>query len=86
MNNRGSLAISFVAIVAAIIILSWFLIGVSARECNRNAECSADSYCGADHSCHQYPETILLRQTNFFPSVLIMGISVIIAALIFRKR
>jgi hypothetical protein len=86
MNNKGSLTLGFVVIILALIILGSFLIDVASRECNKNADCSADSYCNSENECHKFPDKVLVGQNNFVPASLIFGISIIIAALIFRKK
>ncbi|MFH1276255.1 MAG: hypothetical protein ABIH82_04015 [Candidatus Woesearchaeota archaeon] len=86
MDKRGSLTLSFVVIVLAIILLSTFLVGMASRECNNNSDCQDDSYCGADNSCHRYPDKVLVKQNNFVPAALVFGIAIIIAAFIYRKK
>ncbi len=86
MNQKASIALAVVAVVLALVILGLFLINISQRECNSNRDCSQNAYCGSDYECHSFPEQIIVKETNFIPAALILGIALIIASYIFARN
>lgn len=74
----------FVAIVLALVVLAFILITFAQRECNSNRDCSDNAYCGSDHECHEYPNQIVVKETNYVNAALILGIFLIVAAYIFK--
>ena len=72
-------------IVIVLFFLGW-LINLSQRECKSNKDCGSESYCGSDFSCHTYPsiQKTVVQYNLFWPAVII-GISIIIAAWIFKN-
>ncbi len=81
---EGMTAILIIVIIA--LFLGW-LINFNHRECNSNKECGSESYCGSDFSCHQYPtiQKTVVQYNLLWPAVII-GISMMIAAFIFRRE
>lgn len=86
MNQKGSAALAVVAVVLVFVILAMFLTNIAQRECDNNRDCADNSYCGTDYECHEFPGQVVVKETNFIPAALIVGISLIIAAYIFRKE
>ena len=84
MDAKGSMALAIVAVLLAMIVLGVFLVNVAMRDCNGNQDCPANAYCGSDYECHEFPQQIVLKQSNLWPA-LILGICLIIAAYIFRR-
>ncbi len=84
MDTKANVGLIVVVIVLALVILAFILADVASRECSSNKDCAENSYCGADNECHQYPNKILVRESNYIPAALILGIALIIAAYIFR--
>ena len=84
MNSKANIALAVVAVILALVIFAIFLGDVANRECSSNKDCAENSYCGADNECHQYPDKILVRESNYIPAALILGIALIIAAYIYR--
>ncbi len=86
MNKKADIAIAIIAVILALIILVIYLVNVATRECNNNNDCPANAYCGTDYTCHEYPSQVIVKETNFIPAAIIIGIALIIAAYIFRKE
>ncbi len=82
MNKKG--AVQIVAIVLALIILAYILIMFAQRECNSNRDCPGNAYCGSDHECHEFPDQIIVKETNYISSAAILGIFIVLAAYIFK--
>lgn len=56
-------------------------------ECKLNSDCPSNNYCGSDLKCHQFPtvqNTIV--KTDWVTPAAILGLSIILGALILRKR
>lgn len=85
MNKKGSAGLAIVAVILALIILTVYLVNIAQRECNNNQDCGDDSYCGSDYECHQFPKQTLVKQNDFLPAAIVFGVSLIIAAKVFRK-
>ncbi|MFH1682245.1 MAG: hypothetical protein ABIA37_00460 [Candidatus Woesearchaeota archaeon] len=82
--NKKAVGLITVTIILALLILIIFLVDVAKRECQGNNDCPENAYCGTDYECHQFPEEIIIKENNFVPAALILGISLIIAAYIFK--
>jgi len=56
-------------------------------ECKLNSDCSANNYCGSDLKCHPFPtiENTVVN-TDWTTPAAILGLSIILGALILRKR
>lgn len=81
-SKKASLAVAVVIVIALFIIFAQ-IISLSKRECSFDRDCASDSYCGSDYQCHKYP---VITETNYVPAALIIGISLIIAAVILRWK
>ncbi len=86
MNKKAEIAIAIIAVILALIILVIYLVNIATRECNNNSDCPSNSYCGTDYACHEFPNQVIVKETNFIPAAIIIGISLIIAAYIFKKE
>lgn len=84
INKKGSTALALIAIILAIIILAVYLVGIAQRDCNSNKDCPENAYCGTDYECHDFPQQILVKEANYLPASIIFGISLILAAYIYR--
>jgi hypothetical protein len=73
-------------IILCLIILAGVVVNLGLRECTSNRDCAANAYCGTDHECHNYPENIVVKESNFIPAALIVAAGFIGAALIYRKK
>lgn len=82
MNKKGMIQI--VAIILALVILAYVLVSFAQRECNSNRDCPGNAYCGTDYECHEYPDQIVVKETNYISSALTLGIFLVIAAYIFK--
>jgi len=85
-NKKGEI-ISLIVILSIVFILFLIIFNIKYnRECSKDSECGEDHYCGADFACHQHPviEKVLYKNDFVIPSIII-GISLIIAAIIFRR-
>ncbi len=60
----------------------------STNECNINADCGEVSYCGSDYRCHEFPHksTTVVQATNWVTPAAILGLSIVMASLILRRR
>ncbi len=83
MNHKGE-AISITTIILVVVILAIILINVGGRECSKNKDCAENNYCGSDYACHPYPSEVVVKENNFLWSAVILGVSLILAAYIFR--
>ncbi len=83
MNKKG-MALGIVAIILALVILGIFLVSIAQRECNSNRDCPGNSYCNTQYECVEFPEQIVVKESNFLTSALILGIAILIAAYIFK--
>ena len=81
MNKKGNAA---VAIILAMVILAIYLVNIAQRECESNKDCSSNSYCGTDYECHEYPNQVIVKQNNYVPAALIVGVALIVAAYLRR--
>ena len=81
-------------LVIAIIVLS---IGGAAtfqkvmegmKECKLNSDCPENNYCGSDFKCHSFPviENTIVEGTDWKTPAAILGVAIIIAAMILRKK
>jgi len=83
MNKKG-IAPIIIIVILCVIILAFYVVDVSQRECNANKDCSKNSYCGSDYTCHEYPKEIVVTEHNYLISSIILGIALITAAYIFK--
>ena len=76
---------AFLVVIGAVVAFS----NVASRECSKDAQCGENKYCGADFACHQIP-VITVQKTeyrnDFSGPAVIMGVAIVIAALILKKR
>ena len=86
MNQKGNMVLGVIAILLGLIILAFILINVAQRECNSNRDCPENAYCNTQHECVEFPEQVVIKQSNLIPSAIIIGIALIIAAYIFRGK
>ncbi len=86
MNQKGSAALAVVAVVLAFVILAMFLTNIAQRECKNNRDCADNSYCGTDYECHEFPSQVVVKESNYIWAALVLGISLVAAAYIFRKE
>ena len=86
MSTKASAALGIVAVVLALIILTIYLVNLAGRECKSNKDCTSAAYCGSDFACHAYPKEIVTTKDNYVPAALIVGISLMVAAWINRKK
>jgi len=84
MDKKGS-AVGAVAVILALTILGFFLVGTYMQECKSNRDCPENAYCGTDHECHEYPDKIVVKQNNFLSAAFVLGIALVVAAYIFRN-
>jgi len=84
MNKKGAVAI--IAIILALIVFAIVLIYFAKQECYSNRDCPDNAYCGSDHECHLYPESLVIKETNYLPAAVILGASILGAAYIFRGK
>jgi hypothetical protein len=82
MNKKG--AIQIVAVVLALVILAYVLVSFAQRECNSNRDCPGNAYCSTDYECHEYPDQIVVKETNYVSSAAILGLFIVVAAYIFK--
>ena len=85
MNRKASVALVVVIVVLALVILVMFLTNIALRECDNNRDCADNSYCGTDYECHEFPSQVVVKESNYIWAALIMGISLIATAYIFRS-
>ncbi|MBI2112256.1 hypothetical protein HYT52_01850 [Candidatus Woesearchaeota archaeon] len=86
MNKKGSITISIIALVLVVLVILVYLGNTFNQGCKNNSECGDDSYCGADNECHQYPPQVIVKENNYIPAAIIFGVSIITAALIYKKK
>ena len=84
INKKGN--VTLIVILLALVILGFMLITFSERDCNSNKDCAENAYCGADYECHEFPQQIVVKESNFVPASLILGISIVLAAFLFRTN
>ena len=84
INKKGSAALAIVAVILALLVLTIYLVNIAQRECESNRDCSDNAYCGTDYECHQFPEQIVVKESNFILASIIFGVFLVIAAYIFR--
>ena len=86
MNKKASIALVAVIVILALVILVIFLTNIASRECKNNRDCAENNYCGTDYECHEFPAQVVVKESNFIPAALILGISLMVAAYIFRRE
>lgn len=90
-GKKGNAWVGIVAIVVVIIIIIWIVSAVTHKECKKDADCPQDSYCTSDFTCHKIPviertNITINREYNFLVPSLILGIAIVIAAFVYRKK
>ena len=83
MNKK---AVAPLVMILVLIILGFVILNFATRDCSKNTDCTDDSYCGSDYECHKYPDKVLVKKNNLVTPALILGISLIIAAHIYRRK
>ena len=86
MNKKGSFALAAVAIILALVVLGVFLVNIAMRDCNSNKDCSDNAYCGSDYECHEYPKQIVAKESNYLSAAIVVGVSLILAAYVFKRN
>lgn len=58
------------------------------KECKLNSDCDSLSYCGSDFNCHSYPnvQQTITHGTDWATPAAILGLAIVIAALILKRR
>ncbi|MBU0460069.1 MAG: hypothetical protein KJ597_05020 [Nanoarchaeota archaeon] len=85
MNKKGNV-VGIIAIILALIILTFYLVGIAQRECNSNRDCPGNAYCNTNYECVEFPDQVVVKQSNLVFSAIIIGIALIIAAYIFKGK
>lgn len=80
-KSETTVAIIIIAVIALIAYVSI----VGSRECRTNRDCGKGSYCGSDFACHEFPVVEKESSGNLVLPAIILGASMIIAALIFKS-
>tara|TARA_Y100000310_G_C20174906_1_gene575369 strand:- start:148 stop:441 length:294 start_codon:yes stop_codon:yes gene_type:complete len=84
MHKKGNLIIGAVAVVLALVILGIFLVSIAQRECQSNRDCPGNAYCNTQYECVEFPQQVVVKESNFLVSALILGMAILIAAYIFK--
>jgi hypothetical protein len=73
--------------VILILVIIFWAISYSGRECNRNEDCKDKFYCGSDFKCHEFPIIIkeVTKNNLFWPSIF-LSIGIIAGAIILRYK
>ncbi len=82
-SGGGAPIIFSLIIVIALFILFLKIVDLATRECSVDTDCNSDSYCGSDYKCHKHP---VITQVTYIPAALILGICILAAAYIMRRR
>ena len=82
MNKKGNAVILIIAVVGLLIIFAQ-IFDLAARECSLDKDCDDESYCGSDYKCHKHPT---ISKYNYVPAAFIIGISLIIAAYLLKRK
>ena len=82
-SGGGAPIIFSLIIVIALFIVFLKIVDLATRECSVDTDCNSDSYCGSDYKCHKHP---VITQVTYIPAALILGICILAAAYIIRKR
>ena len=86
MNKKASIALVAVIVILALVILVIFLTNIASRECKNNRDCAENNYCGTDYECHEFPSQVVVKESNYVPTAIIIGVALIAAAYIFRRQ
>jgi len=86
MNNKGNIGIIIVAGLLGIIILVMFITNVATRECSASKDCEGNQYCGSDFQCHNFPDKIVVKQSDYVPAAIIIAGGLVGAAVIYRWK
>lgn len=82
-SGGGSPIIFSLIVVIALFVLFLKIVDLATRECSVDTDCNSDSYCGSDYKCHKHP---IITQVTYIPAALIIGICILAAAYIIRKK
>jgi len=82
--NKKAAAPMIIIVILCVIILAFYVMDVSQRECNANKDCAKNSYCGSDNACHEYPKQIVITEHDYLIPAIIISVALIISAYIFR--
>ena len=84
--KKAEAGLMTILVIVIVIFLFGMLVNFG-RECKRNSDCGSESYCGSDFQCHQYPtiQKTVIQYNLFWPAVII-GIAIVLAAWILKKR
>ena len=85
-KSGQGLVLAVVVIIIIIGAITWFA-SLAKHECEKDTECPSEYYCGVDHKCHAFPviEKTVIEYNLVLPSI-ILGVSIIIAAILLRRR
>jgi hypothetical protein len=78
-------AIQVVAVILALTLFTVCLVSLAQRECNSNRDCPGNAYCNTKHECVEYPENIVVKESNWLPASLIIAVGLIGSAYVFKK-
>lgn len=84
----GFSGILMIVVVVALSIagaMTLYRIGEAQKECNANSDCPSENYCGSDFKCHVFPKIEIVRYDFAIPA-LIVGLCIIVAAMIVKKK
>ncbi len=82
-SGGGAPIIFSLIVVVALFIVFLKVVDLATRECSVDTDCNSDSYCGSDYKCHKHP---VITQASYVPAALILGICILAAAYIIRKK
>lgn len=86
MNKKGSVMMLAAVLLLGAIILVGLASNLALRECNNNSECPDDHYCSSNHECRPYPEEVVVRNNYNLLAAIVLGASMITAAVIWKKK
>ena len=65
-------------------LVGYLVLTSAAKECTKDSQCPG--YCGSDFSCHDFPENPVIVNKHYTRPALIIGASIIIAAVILKWK
>lgn len=84
MLGKRANAGAIVLLIIVILILIYWIVNLSSRECNSDKDCGTDRYCGSDFKCHD--KIINKVEYNLMGPAVILGIAIIVGAIILRWK